>query len=334
MRIAIIGGGWVGCHLAWKLKDKHDITIFEKNEELFMETSYNNQNRLHYGYHYSRNNKTRELCKNTFDRFLIDYDFLSKELNANYYCVPHRKSIIDFETYKKIFLNFNYLETDFKLKNIDGCIKTNERWIDFEKAKKFFNHSLNNNFLKKEVDDKEIKKLRLEYDYVINATNNMIKDKTIKDNFYELTLSLLYEKKQEINFDAITLVDGKFFSLYPYKDNLYTLTDVEHTPLKKFKKIKSLIKYKNRIENSEIEHKKNIIEQKVKDYYKNFNNDFVYVDHVLSIKSKINDKSDDRYPIISRIDNYISCFTGKIQGIYIIEDFINDILNIKSNDER
>ena len=55
MKIAIIGGGWVGCHLALNLKNDHDVVIFDKNDELFSETSYKNQNRLHYGFHYSRN---------------------------------------------------------------------------------------------------------------------------------------------------------------------------------------------------------------------------------------------------------------------------------------
>jgi L-2-hydroxyglutarate oxidase LhgO len=97
MNIAIIGGGWVGCHLALKLKNNHKVTLYEKNKTLFEETSYNNQNRLHLGFHYSRNFKTRKLCLNTFDRFLKDYSFLTKELPKNLYCIPENESIIDLE---------------------------------------------------------------------------------------------------------------------------------------------------------------------------------------------------------------------------------------------
>ena len=61
MKIAIIGGGWVGCHLTYKLQNSHDVTLFEKNENLFQETSFNNQNRLHLGFHYARNSKTRKI---------------------------------------------------------------------------------------------------------------------------------------------------------------------------------------------------------------------------------------------------------------------------------
>ena len=44
MKIAIVGGGWVGCHLANKLKKNHNVTLFERTETLFTETSFFNQN--------------------------------------------------------------------------------------------------------------------------------------------------------------------------------------------------------------------------------------------------------------------------------------------------
>jgi len=90
MKIAIIGGGWVGCHLAYKLKNNHDITVFEKDKKIFNGTSYKNQNRLHYGYHYARNHKTRELCKSTFYKFIDDYGFCVTDILKNFYCVPKK----------------------------------------------------------------------------------------------------------------------------------------------------------------------------------------------------------------------------------------------------
>jgi hypothetical protein len=58
-----------------------------------------------------------------------------------------------------------------------------------------------------------------------------------------------------------------------------------------------------------------------------FNEYFKYDSYFLSIKSKVNDESDSRYPVIKQTNNIISCFTGKIQGIYIIEDYILNIIN-------
>ena len=70
-------------------------------------------------------------------------------------------------------------------------------------------------------------------------------------------------------------------------------------------------------------------EEKILKFYPNFLSDFEYESYFLSTKSKIVDLSDERYPIIKEEDNLINCFTGKIQGIYIIEDYIKNIIEKK-----
>lgn len=330
MRIAIIGGGWVGCHLAYKLKQTHDIKIFDKNELLFQETSYKNQNRLHLGFHYARNYKTREMCKTTFERFLNDYGFLTKKIDRNLYCIPNSSSIIDYETYLQIFQNFDYDLFENSFKDIEGCINTNEMYIDFLKASEFFNKELLENFTQKNLNKKDIHNLLKTHDLVINATNNHINAVENKDFFYELTLSLIYKKKNDVFFDAVTLVDGDLFSIYPYQNDLYTVTDVEHTPIKKFKRVSSIKKFlEEKVTDKLINDKKNLIESKIKKYYPKFNDDFEYDSFFTSTKSKVKMQSDGRYPIINLKNNLVTCFTGKIQGIYFIEDHIQKIISKK-----
>lgn len=324
MNIAIIGGGWVGCHLAFKLKNTHKITLYEKNKNLFEETSYNNQNRLHLGFHYSRNSKTRNLCLNTFDRFLKDYSFLTKELSKNLYCVPENESIIDYDTFKEIFNKYDIKEVSIDLKNIEGCVKTNERFINFKHANSFFNNELRDLVVNETIDTVKLKKLQTEYDLIINCTNNHIKDKNKLNSFYESTITLIYEKINETEFDALTLVDGKLFSIYPYQNNEYTVTDVEHTPIKKFKSVKKLNQFINQFNTDIIKKKQTLIECRIKKYYGNFTNDFKYKSYLLSTKSKIENLSDDRSPIINAEGNLVNCFTGKIQGIYLIEDYLKE----------
>jgi hypothetical protein len=325
MKIAIIGGGWVGCHLAYKLKDSYDVVLFDKNDYLFEETSYKNQNRLHLGFHYPRNHMTREMCKNTFDSFISDYGFLVENVENNLYCVPTVKSVVDFNTYKQIF-NVLDKEADNDFENVEGCIKTNEKKIDFNMAKEFFNEKLKDIFVKKIISKNDLKSLSKEYDLVIDATNNQL-TKANSDNFYEPTLTLLYRKIKNTPFDALTLMDGPFFSIYPYKDDLYTVTDVEHTPLKILKSLKSLQKFYDNFSSDLLDKKKSLIEEKINGYYKNFLNDYEYFGHFLSTKSKINSASDNRHPVIKFKNNVISCFTGKIQGVYIIEEYVKNYIN-------
>ena len=329
MRIAIIGGGWIGCHLANKFGDTNEITIYEKNSSLFKETSYKNQNRLHLGYHYARSYQTRKLCLSTFNRFINDYGFAVEKVDKNLYCIANNNSLIDFQTYLKIFDDYDHKEFFLDFENFEGCINTEEKYINYKKVYSFFNSKLK--FKKKKIDVKDLDSLSNEFDIVINATNNHISDKSTKNSFYELTISLIYEKKSNTKFDALTVVDGDLFSIYPYQNNLFTVTDVEHTPIKKFFSVAEINDFiKNEITESLINEKKTKIETKVLNFYKNFLSDFEYKNFFISTKSKINVKSDSRYPIITQNGNIVNCFTGKIQGIYLIEDYIKTLIDEKT----
>jgi hypothetical protein len=72
------------------------------------------------------------------------------------------------------------------------------------------------------------------------------------------------------------LVDGDFFSIYPYIDNLYTVTDVQYTPIKKFKTKENSLVYAKKIDDIFCGKKKNDIEKKILNYYTNFKNNFIY----------------------------------------------------------
>jgi hypothetical protein len=330
MRIAIIGCGWVGCHLAHKLKSEHDVILFEKNDEIFSETSYKNQNRLHYGYHYARNHNTRNLCKTTFYKFIEEYGFCVNNVNTNLYCVAKKSSLIDIETYLKIFDDYPIYSISHNFINTDGCILTNEKHIDFEKAKSFFEKELSHLIKYQFIDKSKLENLKENYDLVIDATNNFMGLIT-DDCFYELTLSLIYDKINLTNFDALTFVDGDLFSIYPYRDSKYTLTDVKLTSLKKFLTVDDMNFWKKSISDNYISNKVIEFESRVKVFMPDFNKYFKYNSYFISVKSKFNDDSGNRYPVIKSNGNVISCFTGKIQGIYVIEDYIKTIIDNEKN---
>lgn len=320
-KIAIVGGGWVGCNLALKLKDKFTVSLYEKNIDLMSETSTKNQNRLHLGYHYARNGSTRKLCRDTFSKFIREYGFLTKNIDRNLYCIS-KDSVLDFETFNKIFEDYNtHYEVESNISNVEGSIITQEKYIDFNEAKKFFNFELRNIHQIRKIED--ISEFENNYDLIINSTNNYL-NKIDSNCFYELTLTLLYRKKQNTSFDSLTIVDGNFFSIFPYMKDLYTLTDVEHTPIRRFNNIIELGNYS--LSQEILINKIESMQNKVQKYYKNFLEDFEYVDYFLATKTKQQTNSANRYPIIHKIDNVISCYTGKIQGIYPIENYIMSVL--------
>lgn len=312
MKICIVGSGWVGAHLTKSLMGEHDVTLYDANC-IFHGSSAHNQNRLHLGYHYARDYNTRQLCQTTYFRFIEEYGFLIDDVEKNYYVVPSNNSIIDYKTYTKIFDEFTThkeVEVDF-LQNYSGCIDTQEKYINPVKCKAYFEKLLQNNFIKKEIFEENLESLKSEYDLVINCTNNSLHP--ITDNIYsEKCDTLLYRRKREINFGALTFVDGKLFSIYPhdFENNIYSLTDVEFTPK----------------DGLTIEEKRSLIEQKVLCYYGDFLEDFEYYGYHIGKKEKIHNLSDCRVPIIRTEDNLISVFTGKIQGIYVIEEMIRNAI--------
>ncbi|MGR7996918.1 FAD-dependent oxidoreductase [Xanthobacter sp. ZOL 2024] len=60
-KIAVIGAGWYGCHIASSLASIGvEVVVFERNKRPLHEASGNNQFRLHLGFHYARHHGTRQ----------------------------------------------------------------------------------------------------------------------------------------------------------------------------------------------------------------------------------------------------------------------------------
>ncbi|KAL4869916.1 hypothetical protein BDV12DRAFT_195919 [Aspergillus spectabilis] len=75
--IAVIGGGWSGCHTALELAAAgHQVTMIEKGQHLFHGVSGTFGIRVHKGPHYPRSSGTREACRRSFVRFCEKYSEL------------------------------------------------------------------------------------------------------------------------------------------------------------------------------------------------------------------------------------------------------------------
>lgn len=339
--IGIIGSGWYGLHVANLLKNKFNVTLLEKDSKIFGRSSYYNQNRLHLGYHYCRDYKTRNLCQRNFDRFVEKYSSTIDSIENNYYMISD-SSIIDYETYKSIFshekFDFDEIENQTFTGIEKNIINTKEGVINSDKARDYFQNNLDNINLILNANVKSIVKncdkikvlynedVELKFDMVFNCTFDELKISD-NDNTYELTISLLYERINETIFNGITIMDGKFFSLYPrdIKNNIFTLTDVEYTPLLSSKNESDFIGFEL---TNEIEEKtKEKFTNKVLNYYKEFNDNFEYRGYFLSRKVKPKTATDSRNISIENNDGIISVSCGKIYGIFDFEDYIKEILN-------
>jgi glycine/D-amino acid oxidase-like deaminating enzyme len=69
-RVAVVGGGIFGAMTANRLAEAgRDVTLFERRADLLEGASFNNQNRLHLGFHYPRDEKTARQCIRGFKLF-------------------------------------------------------------------------------------------------------------------------------------------------------------------------------------------------------------------------------------------------------------------------
>ena len=339
--IVIIGAGWYGLHIYLFITQRYsnyNVLILESNSEIFNNSSYYNQNRLHLGYHYPRSNRTREICKNNYSKFIEKYNDVVDSIDKNFYCISI-DSIIDYKTYLKIYDNVKEFDhtiiSNNFLENIDGdFINTHEKIINSFKAKKYFKEKINKNCIKFDykVNTINIKNNTviinndLECDILIDCTYNKL---GLQLNYvYELTISLVYIKiTNNDKFNSLTVMDGQFFSLFPrsISNNKYTLTHVKYTPLIKSENIKDIMDYN--ITSEKVLEVKKYMETEVIKYYKNFLKDFKYDSYFTSYKCKSKSNNDNRDCNILQKNNIISVNCGKITGIFEFENFIKEYLD-------
>jgi hypothetical protein len=339
MKIAIIGGGFYGLHLAdeiLKKKNNVNIDIFEKENALFSGAFTNNQHRLHLGYHYPRSKDTIVQSVYNYGKFYKLYSDFIKIPKYNIYCI-HKDSRVNFEEYCSIFNDFklefkkinnkelsSIAYNDLNLNNITNSIITKEGTVDFFGISDFLNYKLKdkiNIFLNKHVEE-----LPSGYDITINATYNypnlFLKEKTkIK---HELCCILLGENI--LNKDiGITIMDGEFCSIFPKTYNTHSISSVSFTPFLKYNDSEKKYSKKDIIDIYLDLNVKNKILIHANEYLKiPFEK---ITGEMLSIKTKFSeDLGDTREAIWEKEGSHYSIFCGKISAICTIsEEIINDI---------
>jgi glycine/D-amino acid oxidase-like deaminating enzyme len=91
----IVGGGIYGCYVALQLRKLHPdarIAIIEREAGLFRHASYNNQARVHNGYHYPRSILTGIRSRANVPRFMREFGPAIVTEFGQYYAIGRRRS--------------------------------------------------------------------------------------------------------------------------------------------------------------------------------------------------------------------------------------------------
>ncbi|MHA1949709.1 MAG: FAD-dependent oxidoreductase [Candidatus Thorarchaeota archaeon] len=309
MKPIVIGAGWFGCHIAKHLQ----CEIIEKNDNIFQGTSGHNQNRLHLGFHYPRSYQTRICAKEGYRKFLDTYGYLCETIKDNIYAIANKESFMDFETYLCVLdgsgLDYEIVNPEhYGLTNVTGAIKCKEMLIRNDLAEKYFTKELGDLL----TTNKEISKDDMSRDRVyINCTSQMFCHNEQWDMSYEPCIMFNYEAKTK--HPAVTIMDGPLCTIYPKKDNIYTLYSVNHSPLgeKDHPSVARMISNQY-----DLEEKQKEFEEQVVNYIPEFHKHFKHCGYELSMRVSITDNTDKRVPEVCRVDNVIHVLPSKIDNIF------------------
>jgi hypothetical protein len=342
MKIAVIGGGWYGCHIASALKAHGaDVTLLEKQQRLFDEASGNNQFRLHLGLHYARSAITRHQSRDGFSRFSERYPRFSRPVARNIYVVPRHTSMLDFETYFSIMYSSGIHIEKLPLDQLDflrrdqlgGALTCLERVVMTQQAREHFTRSLNGTVqlgvsvptIVDALADRGPVLLGERFDWVVDATWGALAAAR-EDCYFEPTLLLYYRQRgaqADEPFPALTLVDGNLWSIYPMEtEGRYTLSSVTHTPLGRYATKAEAYQRLAAIGSDDIAARRRLMEQEVGEIFPDFSDRFEYEGPQLSIKTKPVGRTDDRSASIRREGRIFRVQSGKIDTIFHAGDAI------------
>jgi glycine/D-amino acid oxidase-like deaminating enzyme len=91
----ISGGGFYGCYVAWKIANRFpqdEIIILEREDGLCSKATYNNQARIHNGYHYPRSVLTGLRSRINYPRFKSEFAECVSENFTKVYAIERNRS--------------------------------------------------------------------------------------------------------------------------------------------------------------------------------------------------------------------------------------------------
>jgi glycine/D-amino acid oxidase-like deaminating enzyme len=256
----IIGGGFYGLRIAQFLREElgqKRVLVIEKESTVMSRASYNNQARVHNGYHYPRSVLTALRSRVNLPVFSSEYEEAIVQDFDKYYAVARDFSKVSARQFERFFDRIGaeiqpakeaYSLFDSKL--IEEVFLVKEYAFNTATLQKILLQKLEQ--LDVEIHTKEgvqrIAKqasgIRIETDtntyeaaHVINTTYSSINiinkasDIAIVPLKHELTEMCLVEMPPELEGKAFTIMCGPFFSLMPFPARgLYTMSHVRYTP--------------------------------------------------------------------------------------------------------
>lgn len=256
----IIGGGFYGCCLALCLRSiSKSITIIEAGDQIMTRASRVNQARVHTGFHYPRSMLTAVKSMVLHRRFSEEFPAAVKSDFRMLYGVARHGSRVPVARFWRMFyemgapiakasasqsalfnpdlveavfdcteyaFDYSVLRTDL-LDRMDGVqldLRLNTEVVALSEDANGVTVGLSNG--------QEIRAGTV-FNVTYGNVNRLLRKAGLPEARikHELTEIVLAEIPSDLAGQAVTLMDGPFFSVMPYPaENLYSLTHVRYTP--------------------------------------------------------------------------------------------------------
>jgi len=256
---------------------------------------------------------------------------LSKPIRGgNYYFIAEIGSRTPIDEYKRRLIDYAIPHTvvakeglPLKIQGVGPeVLVSDERYIDPEEAGRYFQSAVGSLLVPLDPDafvsiSSICSRFPTSFECILNCTYNQLEP--ISYGTYELYLTLLYRIEGPEPF-AYTLMDGDFFSIYPYKmdENIYTVTSVRHGVLETPGTYDASISVTDAKVTDRIRH----IEDDIRSYIPDWNERATYVGYHTSWKTKPITDTCDRSVRWKQDGNLLTIYGGKLTGIFHAEDLL------------
>jgi len=263
----VIGGGFYGATIAIYLARERGlkkIVLMEREAALLQRASYNNQARVHNGYHYPRSFTTAYRSRINLPRFVQDWPQAVKTDFVKLYAIARRNSKVTASQFKRFCRETNaplwpaepaqralfdprLIEDVFVVEEFAFDSGKLAKWAEYELAQQHVDLHLSTRVeaISQAGDSTLVTVSRsasgsartIRSRYVFNCTYSGLNQFGGDFNGvctplkHEVTEMALVQAPPELEDLGITVMDGPFFSMMPFPSRgLHTLSHVRYTP--------------------------------------------------------------------------------------------------------
>jgi len=349
----VVGGGFYGAAVAVYLKTRRsfsNVLLIEREHDLLLRASYNNQARVHNGYHYPRSYTTAFRSRINLPRFVQDHPQAIKRDFTKLYAISRRNSKVTARQFERFCREIGAklepaaetLKALFEPRLIEDVYLVEEYAFDADKLAEWARQELKecgvevrlNSRVESITNEGGVLGVfcgngaleRLQCRYVFNCTYSGLNQ--IAGDFpgsqiklkHEIAEMALVQVPPMLENLGITVMDGAFFSLMPFPDRaLHTLSHVRYTPHLNWLDQTGMDPYRKLNEYPCETRADRMIRDAAR--YLPAISDAHYVESLFEVKTVLTkNESDDGRPILFErhhaLPNCYSILGGKIDNIY------------------